>query len=310
VNWINRLERDLVNVREALEFMLTEDSGAALAMAAAVSPFWVSRGLLGEGRRWLDQALAAAAREPTAERVAALYYATLLAGLQGDPPSGAARGRELRALVEQVADPVAHTLADIADGFTALFGGDLSGACELLENAVGACADLTQLEALLVLGWAHELRGDLVQALAVNEKALALTESHGESVLRSYALWATGIAKWREGDRDTGAELLKRGLRLARELNDRRTAASCIEALAWMAGDADEPERAVVMLAAAESLGQAVRSSVVVFPKLLEHEAECERHARNALSAEEYDSARRKGSLMSFSEAVAYALAE
>ncbi len=311
VNWINRLERDLVNVREALEFMLSEDSGAALAMAAAVSPFWVSRGLLGEGRRWLDRALAAAAHEPTAERIAALYYATLLAGLQGDPSAGAAQAREMQTLVKQIADPTAHTLADIAAGFTSLFGGDLSGACELLDNVVDACADLTtQLEALLILGWAHELRGNLDQALAVNEKALALTESHGESVLRSYALWATGIAKWREGDRVKGVELLKLGLWLARELNDRRTAASCIEALAWIAGDADQPQRAVAMMAAAEALGQAVHSSVVVFPKLLEHQADCERHARDALSAEEYDSARRKGSSMGFSEAVAYAVSE
>jgi hypothetical protein len=99
-------------------------------------------------------------------------------------------------------------------------------------------------------------------------------------------------------------------LRLARELNDRRTAASCIEALAWIAGDADQPERAVVMIAAAEAPGQAVHSSVVVFPKLLEHEADCERQAHDALSVEEYDPARRKGSSMGFSEAVAYALAE
>lgn len=311
VSWIDRLERDLVNVREALEFMVPEDSGTALGMAAALSPFWVSRGLLGEGRRWLDRTLAAAPREPTAQRVEALYYATLLAGLQGDPPAGAARARELQALVEQVPDPMAHRLAHIADGFTALFGGDLSHACEILENAVGAGGDLRrEVDTLLVLAWARELRGDLDEALAVNQKALALLESHGESVYRSYALWATGIAKWREGDRDEGAKLLERGLRLARELNDRRTAASCIEALAWIAGDADQPRRAVVMIAAAEALGQAVHSSVVVFPKLLEHEADCERHAHDALSAEEYDSARRRGSSMGFGEAVAYALAE
>jgi len=311
VDWINRLERDLVNVREALEFMLSEDSGAALAMATALGPFWVSRGLLGEGRSWLDQALAGAAREPTAERIAALYYATLLAGLQGDPPAGAARAREMQDLVEQVADPTARTLADIAAGFTALFGGDLSRACGLLDDIVEACADLTtQLEALLVLGWAHELRGNLDRALAVNEKALALTESLGESVLRSYALWSIGIAKWRGGDPDNSVDLLKRALRLAQELNDRRTAASCIEALAWIAGDADQPQRAVTMMAAAEALGQAVRSSVVVFPKLLEHEADCERRARDALTAEEYESARRKGSSMGLTEAVAYAFAE
>lgn len=311
VEWIDRLERDLVNVRAALEFMLAEDSEAALAMAADLSPFWVSRGLLGEGRRWLDQALVAATNEPSAQRVAALYYATLLAGLQGDPAAGTTRARELQDVAEQSAEGTAHTLAVIAAGFAALFGGDLSRACELLDDVVGVCANLTtRLEALLILGWAHELRGDLDQALAVNERALALTELHGESVLRSYALWATGIARWREGNHGAGAELLKRGLRLAQQLNDRRTAASCIAALAWISGDTAEPRRAVVMMAAADALGQAVHSSVVVFPKLLEHEADCERQARDALGAEGYESARRKGSSMGFSEAVAYALAE
>lgn len=311
VTWIKRLERDLVNVREALEFVVADDSGTGLRMATALSPFWVSRGLLGEGRRWLDRALAAVPCEPTAERAAALYYATVLAGLQGDPTVVATRARELQDLVEQIVDPNANTLANIAAGFSALFGGDLSRACQLLGDVVEACADLTrQLEALLILGWAHELRGNLDQALAVNEKALAITESHGESVLRSYALWATGIAKWREGNHDHGAELLKRGLRLAQELKDRRTAASCIEALAWIAGDRELHQRAVVMLAAAETLGRAVRSSVVVFPKLLEHQADCERKARDALSAEEYDASHRKGTSMGVSEAVAYALAE
>jgi non-specific serine/threonine protein kinase len=278
-------------------------------MAAALSPFWVSRGLLGEGRRWLDRALSTAPPEPTAERVEALYYATLLAGLQGDPPTGAARARELQALVEHVSELIAHPLVAIAEGFTALFGGDLSRACELLENAVSACSDLTtQVSALQVLAWAHELRGDLIEAVACYEKVLALTESHGESVFRSYALWGIGIAEWREGDRDHAVELLQQGVRLARQLNDRRTAASCIEALAWIAGDADEPRRAVVMMAAAKALGQAVNSSVVVFPKLLEHEADCERSAREALDTDTFEAARQEGGSLNFDEAVAYAL--
>jgi tetratricopeptide (TPR) repeat protein len=269
----------------------------------------VSRGLLGEGRRWLDRALAAAPPEPTAHRVEALYYAVLLAGLQGDPPAAAARARELETLDVVLAEPVSHSLVNTAQGFTALFGGDLSRACELLENAVGASTDLTkQVSALQVLAWARELRGDLAEAVACYEKVLALTESHGESVFRSYALWGIGIARWREGDCDRADELLEQGVRLARQLNDRRTCASCIAGLAWIAGDAGESRRAVVLMAAAKALGQAVNSSVVVFPKLLEYEADCERRALEALDSDSFEAARQEGSALSFDDAVAYAL--
>jgi predicted ATPase len=310
VNWINRLSRDLVNVREALEFMLSEDSLTALGVTAALSPFLVSRGLLGVGRRWLDEALATAPHGPTTERIEALYNACLLAGLQGDPSTGAARARELQALVEHVAEPAAQRSADIAGGFTALFGGDLSGACEILENAVDACGDLMRLEALQVLAWAHEFRGELAEALGCYQKILALTETHGESVSRSYALWGSGIVEWRAGDCDGGVKLLKEGLGLARELNDRRTSASCIDALAWIAGETGQPSRAVVLMAAAKALRRAVNSSFVVFPKLLEYKADCERRAREALDADAFEAAHQEGGSLSFDEAIAYALGE
>jgi non-specific serine/threonine protein kinase len=311
VDWIRRLERELVNVGEALGFMLSDDSLAALEMAADLSMFWLTQGLLGVGRRWLDEALATAPPDPTTERIEALYNACLLAGLQGDPQTAVARGQELGALVEDVVDPTAHALADIASGFSALFGGDLFRACEVLTNSVDTCEDLTtQIQALIVLGWAHALRGKVVEALAVNEKALALTESHGESAFRVVVLWTTGTTKWLAGDFDGGVEFLEQGLRLAPELNDRRTAASCLETLAWIAGETGQPRRAVVLMAAARALGAAVNSSVVVFPTLLEYKADCERRVRNTLDADDFDTAHQQGSSLTFDEAVAYALGE
>ena len=103
IDWIKRLDQEMPNLREAVEFSLTNSPEAAAGMAAELSPFWISHGLVGEGRRWLDQALARTPPEPTYERVEAIYYASVLASLQGDVHKAAARAREAQEVAEQLA---------------------------------------------------------------------------------------------------------------------------------------------------------------------------------------------------------------
>ena len=231
IEWISRLDLEMPNLREAVEFSLTDSPETAPRMAANLSPFWISHGLVGEGRRWLDQALAGTPPEPTYERVEAIYYVSVLASLQGDVQEAAARAREAQEVAEQLAgqlaDPAAHALAAIADGFAAMLGGDPDRACRRLDEAVDACGNLTILaSAQLLLARAHEIRGDAAQALAWNEKVHALAESHGESVYRTWALLGIGLDSWLRGERHHAANVFKQGLRLAQRLDDRRTAAT------------------------------------------------------------------------------------
>ena len=309
IDWLDRLERELPNLREALEFALSEAGETGLGLAAALYPLWFSRGMLSEGRRWLDRTLAHTPSEPTVERATALYGAAMSAGLQGDLPAATARVAEGRVLVQQTADPIAHAMVALGDGFTALVGGDLDHACTCLDDALGVQGHpAAQAGALLMLGWAHELRGDVHEAFLCHGKALALSESHGESVYRTYALWSIGVAEWREGDRGRAAQLLKQGLELAQLANDPRMAASCLEALAWIAGEMHDPRVAVVMMGAAEALGHAVGSATVAFPNLLVYHEQCERRAREELGVRGFEAARQDGASLSFDEAVAYAL--
>ena len=310
-DWIKRLDRELPNLREAVEFGLIDYPKAAAQMAVDLCPFWISHGLLGEGRRWLDRALDATPPDAISERVETLYYVSMLASLQGDVREGADRAREAREAAEQTADPAAHALADIVEGFAALLGGDPEHACRRLEAAVDACDNLVpRAAALLFLARAHELRGDMAEALAWNEKVLALSESHSESVVRTWALWSMGIESWRKGDRRDAAELLKRGLKLAQHLQDARTTASHLEVLAWIAAEDGEPARAVVMMAAAEIVGRGVGNYALLFPNLPVFHQECDHRSREAIGAEAYDAAREKGRSLRLDDAVAYALRE
>jgi serine/threonine-protein kinase PknK len=315
IDWINRLDREMPNLREAVEFCLTDSPQTAPRMAADLSMFWISHGLVGEGRRWLDRALAGTPPEPTYERVEAVYHASILASLQGDVRGAAARAREAQEVADQLAgqlaDAEAHALVAIADGFATLLGGDPGRACRRLHEAVDACGNLsTRAAALLSLARAHESRGDAAEALAWNEKVLTLAESHGESVFRSWALWGIGIESWRQGDCHHAAEPLKQGLRLAQRLHDARTAASCLEALAWIAAEDGKPARAVALMGAAQSVGRVVGNYAFLFPNLPAFHEDCDRRARDALDAQAYEAAREEGRSLGFDDAVAYALAE
>ncbi|MCZ4589073.1 protein kinase domain-containing protein [Rhodococcus opacus] len=314
LEWVNRLEREQPNLREALEFCVSDSPDAGLRIAAALFPFWSASGLLSEGRRWLARFLAGTTGGPSVDRAKALYAASVLAEVQGDLQAGAALVDEGLALAEQSTDAMIEALAAYSDGILAIFGGELGRACSRLEDALDTFRARQNLPlqtgATNMLGLANTLRGETERALECYRQVLALSQARGEVVYRSYALWVMGVTEWRQGDADRAGGLLERSLRLTREASNRRTAASGLEALAWIAAGEKKPRRAAVLLGSAEELSRSVGSDAVVFPGLLVHHEECERTSRRALGERGFAEASREGRRLGFDAAVAYALGE
>ena len=311
LDWIARIQREMPNFREAMEFSLSEDGEAALGIAAALQPFWMCRGMLRESRRWTDRALERAPREPTRDRLQALFSAAIVTPLHGDASTGESRAAEARALAEQTDDPFANAGVAIADGVNALMAGDLTRAAGHFEDALRASDDDNlQVNAMLLLGWALEFAGDTEGAVKWQEKALALATSRGETVYRSYALWELGIRWFGDGRIDRAEQLLHEGLRFAQLINDQRNVAGCLEGLAWISARRDDARAAAVMMGAADALAGAVGSRALLLPRLNVFHAECEGRAREALGEEEFEAAHRQGATMSSDDAVAYALGD
>jgi predicted ATPase len=311
IHWMKRTEMETHNLREALEFALSESPRTLLRMCAGLYLYAVSRGFLSEMRRWLDRALTATPLEPSNDRIKALYAATVCAGLQGDLPSANGRAAEAQVLAEQMSDCASRGLAALADGFAALVGGDSYRALRRSEDAVAATDDLiVRVPAMILQGWALEFRGELGRALILQEKALAMAESVGEVVFRSYALRSIGVGWWRKGKPERAQRLLQECLQESRLIDDPRNGAACLEALAWIARAKNNPRRAVVLMASAEALRDCLGVSPVEFPDLVVFQQECESRAREVLDAETFATAHRQGYAMTFDDAVTYALAE
>ncbi|MDV6268363.1 protein kinase domain-containing protein [Rhodococcus globerulus] len=312
---IDRLDREVPNMREALEYCLSDnDDGVAagLSMSTALYHFSLTRGLYTESRHWLDTFLARDAGKPTVERIWAIHADSLLAVVQGDLLAATALVEEGHALAEHLTDPLVHGLLDQLDGMLALYRDDLPRASSGLESALEVFdtrGDLTlQVGVLQILGLVYELLGETKRSVGCYEKALAICESHGESVYRSYTLWAMAVAVWRQGDQDRAVALLGQALQLTEQVNDPLTCSACLEVLAWIAAAEPDPRRAAVLMGAAEELGHSVGSITIVFPSLQPYHEESAATTQRALGEKAFGTARRQGRLMGMNEAVAFAL--
>ncbi|REE75597.1 non-specific serine/threonine protein kinase [Rhodococcus wratislaviensis] len=310
---IARLGREQPNIREALDFCVSDSPESGLRIAAAMYPFWLSRGLFREGRRWLGRLLPGQPAEPSVDRAKALYAGSVLAGVQGDIPVSDTLAEEAQAVAAQTTDPVVRAHAEHAVGYAALFAGRLPDARVHLEEAVQGFAarnDLHEVAAVVGLGMTHDLLNDTERAIECHERVLAITEAHGESVYRSYSLWALAVAVWRLGDRARAVRLLGQALQIDRRVNDRLSASVCLRSLAWIAAEERNMERSVVLLGAADEFTRSVGSSTVLVPGLSVYQDECERRTREAMSEQAFAAAHRKGAALGFDAAVAYALGE
>ena len=308
VHWHSRLITELPNVREALQFALTHDPAAALEMATQMRQVWLARGMLGEARRWLELALSAYPIEPGAQRISALGAAALVALWQADVQTATARVGEARQLLEAVTDPVACGLIDWADGFASMLRGELQHAQTCFERAVTAPDFEVQATAMMLLGCALDISGEVERAQVWLERALALAEPRCESVMRSSALGLLGTGYLRLGDIARAEQSLREGLRLSQLIDNRWVGAQCLEALAWVAAANNDPHRAATLMAAASAASRASGAASPTFANAGGFHEECDHRTRERLSPAEFEAAWNEGDSLTFAEATALAL--
>ncbi|MGI5217979.1 protein kinase domain-containing protein [Nocardia sp. CA-290969] len=317
-HWIARLEREQANLRDALEYCLTEDSTASteagLRTAAGLYEFWNFRGLYGEGRSWLDRLLARPGEQPAPVRVDALCAAGKLAASHGEFAAAAARIQEARAVATaELPRPVRAQIA-YAEGLLALAQGEAGIARAHFERMVALTESdpygQPRMSALALVGFAYEIGGDTARAADFYRDVLSVTEPRGEVLHRAAALRGLGVVEWRNGSRDRARQLLTEALRVNSGLHSTVIAVLCLEALAWTFDTRGEAERAAVLMGAAQGLAPAGSQVMTVMHNMWQYHDECEHTARTALGTRGFEAAHRRGAAMRMDDALAYALGE
>jgi non-specific serine/threonine protein kinase len=153
------------------------------------------------------------------------------------------------------------------------------------------------------------IRGDADRALTCHQAGLEMTEPVGEMWLRSWLFWAAGMAEWTRGDGESGQRLLKECLRLEQLMGETAGIGTALETVAWTV-TATEPERAVMLMGAAQSEWDRIETSIHQLPGFDVRHRDSIDIARAILGEEAFGQAWSEGRSLNQASAIALCLEE
>jgi predicted ATPase/class 3 adenylate cyclase len=255
--WLELLERELDNIRAALDWLLSSGRAEdALLMVAALSRFWHSHAHITEARRWLSVGLELAGDVPAETRAAALWTAAQQATAQSDWEGAVPLLEEARDLYREIGRRRDESLALSYLAFISQRRHDLEAAAEYAEDALALARDSDDARAvsaaLMALGDVRSTESDHVSAIRLYEEGVELRRGLGDPVLVSDAIYNLGRIAFHGGDYARAREVFEESLQTARELDERPYIAAAqfmLAELDLLAGDANGSVRARESLA-------------------------------------------------------------
>jgi non-specific serine/threonine protein kinase len=218
----DRLEAEHENLRAALAWSLEQqEAETAAKIGTAISRFWLLRGYMSEGRRWLERALSGFP-DRNAARVKALNVAAILASLQDDNTTARILVEESLELGRELGDTkqtgyALYTLARLAR-----VEGHYARAVTFLEESLSLFRAVGQKDdvALVLsdLGLSVLYLGEYERATALCAESLALSREMGD--LRGIASWLANLATvtLARGDTRRATELCEESLAIRKGL--------------------------------------------------------------------------------------------
>jgi predicted ATPase len=220
-SWADQLERDHKNIRAAMQWLLDQhEIEKTLRLATALQQFWLHRGYLSEGRRFLEQALDAGRLDLVSispqVQASALYAAGYLAYWQNDPGQAIVLLEESERLSRQLQDKrgIARSLTYL--GAITHNRGEVVAAITMLEEAlrlckeVGAKGELAELN--VMLGAVPLFRGEYTKARQIFEEGLALCKEVGNVWLTATFLYLLGWIAYEQGEYTNARRLTEKSL--------------------------------------------------------------------------------------------------
>ena len=223
--WLDRLERELDNIRLAIEWLLAsgrvED---ALQATAALSRFWRGHGHMTEARRLLAVGLERAQGVSPTVRADALWAAGRQAAAQSDWSSAEELLEQALPLFRDVGRRQEFTFALSELAFLALRRGDFDRAAKLSEAALDASRELDDPRAisasLLTLAEIRSTQGQHERAFEHGLEAVALRQKLDDPLLVTNALHNLGWVAFIAGDYARARTAFEESLSGARALGD------------------------------------------------------------------------------------------
>jgi non-specific serine/threonine protein kinase len=217
VAWLNRLERELDNIRRALNWAYETDTEKGLRLAAGLLEFWNTRGNISEGVGWIGQLLAGSERVCSAIRAKALFVQGYLSYYLLHLERSWLLLEESLALYREGGDRsgMAGTLRYLGYQLCA-HGGKPGEGQSLLRQSLGIYRELEDrlgvAGTLQVMGFIAGASNNFKEAAVYYEESLALYRECGHlGGIASVLLYSGQMALW-QGDYEAARSRLEESL--------------------------------------------------------------------------------------------------
>jgi predicted ATPase/serine/threonine protein kinase len=226
VAWLERLEGEHGNLRDALQWSLEEGTAETAArISNALWQFWRMHGHLSEGRRWLDEVLRKSSKLPSAVRATTLNEAGDLASLQGDYAQAADLLEESLTLQRELEDKQGIGIVLWHLGRLMNEQNEYARATECLKEALVLLREegdkWNVAMSLLILGTVALSQGDHKQATTLYEESLAMHRELGDKTRIAIILSNLGCLAHYRHEPEQAAKLYDESYALYRELGDK-----------------------------------------------------------------------------------------
>ena len=246
--WVHRLEQEHNNLRAALNWSVErKEAATALRLGGALWRFWFWQGHLGEGREWLEKALAVAGSESgglttqelPAVRAKALGGAGVLTHYQGDYRQAKLLCEESLALFRALGDKRGMAASLNGLGLIARASNAYAEARALHEESLAILRALGDtwgiaeaLSHLMIVAFSH---GDYTAGKLLCDESLAIFRAFGDRRSIALALGTLGNQAFLQEEDAAALPSIEEGLALFRELGDRRNSARMLSFLGYAA---------------------------------------------------------------------------
>jgi DNA-binding CsgD family transcriptional regulator len=228
--WVERLEGEHDNLREALSWVLEQGEGEqALRLGATLWRFWHVQGYLSEGISWMERVLAEGEPAASPVRVKALEGMGWLTQLQGDHQRARATYEEMLELSRELGDKGNVATALNSLGTVAAQRGDNEWARALLQENLevieelemegSPAAKLKRYHAFNLLGYlAIYEEDDYARGTTLWEQSLALAREVRDTERIGTTLANLGHPALLQGDYEKAKSQSEEALEFAHEL--------------------------------------------------------------------------------------------
>ncbi len=312
MDWLLKLEADHDNLRAVYDWALNGgDINLGLRLVGALDYFWLKMYHIFEGKEWTKHALDLMHDAPLDVQASVYASAAVTCYWSGDLAKSKMMCTEALKLYQGLEDQ--QEIGWMHTYLMYLSHGIPDQDQELRENFEKAVAFLEDsddklglCQAYTFLGVHEKDIGNLSDARIALDKSSTIAREIGDSNREVVNLYHRGYICLDEGDPDTATEMFLNSLQLELSiLHDQAMLSGTLMGLAETALALEQPERALVLLGAAEGLytsrERLLPDDVLMFQKLLAS-------ALDQLDEISCEQARKQGRDLNFEQIVAYAL--